>query len=55
MVDKIYWDFHSSISDDINFTKIYGKRDDLDFDMINFPNMETDVPRVTSYGVHIAE
>ena len=32
-------------------TKIYSKRDD--FDIVNFPFLDGDVPRRTSYGVYI--
>ena len=34
-------------------TKIYDKRDDFDFDIVNFPSLDGDVPRSTSYGVYI--
>ena len=33
-------------------TKIYNKRDD--FDIVNFPFLDGDVPRRTSYGVYIS-
>ena len=36
-------------------TKIYDKRDDLDFDIVNFPFFDGDVPRRTSYGVYISQ
>ena len=36
-------------------TNIYDKRDDLDFDIVNFPYLDCDVPRSTSYGVNISE
>ena len=32
--------------------KIYDKRDDFDFDIVNFPFLDGDVPR-PSYGVYI--
>ena len=44
-----------SISDDIVSTKIYHKRDDFDFDIVNFPFLDGDVPRSTSYGVYISQ
>ena len=34
-------------------TKIYDKRDDFDFDIVNFLFLDGDVPRRTSYGVYI--
>ena len=36
-------------------TKIYDKRDDFDFDIVNFPFLDGDVPRRTSYGVYISQ
>ena len=35
--------------------KIYDKRDDFDFDIVNFPLMDGDVPRRASYGVYISQ
>ena len=36
-------------------TKIYDKRDDFDFDIVNFPFLDGDVPRRTSYGVYLSQ
>ena len=36
-------------------SKIYDKRDDLDFDIVNFPFLDGDVPRRASYGVYILQ
>ena len=36
-------------------TKIYDKRDDFDFDIVNFPFLEGDVPRSASCGVYISQ
>ena len=33
--------------------KSYDKRDDFNFDIVNFPFLDGDVPRTTSYGVYI--
>ena len=44
-----------SISNDIVSTKIYDKRDDFDFEIVNFPFLDGDVPRSTSYGVYISQ
>ena len=46
-----FFDLHLSISNDIISTKIYDKRDDFDFEIVNFPFLDGDVPRCTSYGV----
>ena len=34
-------------------TKIFDKRDEIDFDIVNFPFLDGDVPCSTSYGVYI--
>ena len=46
---------HLSISNDIVSTKIYDKRDDFDFEVVNFPFLDGDVPLSTSYGVYISQ
>ena len=48
-------DLHLSISDGFVKTKIYDKRDDFDFDIVNFPFLDGNVPRPTSYGVNISQ
>ena len=35
--------------------KIYNKRDDFDFEVVNFPFLDGDVTRSTSYGVYISQ
>ena len=42
-------DLHLSISNGFVSSKIYDKRDDFDFDIVNFPFLDGDVPRSTSY------
>ena len=46
---------HLSISNDIVSTNIYDKRDDFDFDIVNFPFLDGDISRSTSYGVYISQ
>ena len=46
---------HLSISNDIVSTKIYDKRDDFDFEIVNFPFLDADVSCSTSYGVYISQ
>ena len=36
-------------------TKIYDKRDDFNFDIVNFPFLNGDVPQRPSYGVYISQ
>ncbi len=36
-------------------TKIYDKRDDFDFPIVNFPFLDGDVPLAPSYGIYISQ
>ena len=49
-------DLYLSISNGFVSSKIYEKRDDFDFDIVNFPLLDGDVPRRRpSYGVYISQ
>ena len=48
-------DLHLSITNNSVSTKIYDKRDDFAFDIVNFPHLDGDVPRATSYGIYISQ
>ena len=48
-------DLHLSISDGFVKTKIYDKRDDFDFDIVNLPFLDNDVPRSTYCCVYISQ
>ena len=50
-----FLDLYLSISNDIVSIKIYDKRDDFDFEIVNFPFLDGDVPRSTSYGDYISQ
>ena len=50
-----FLDLNLCISNGMVSTKIYDKRDDFDFDIVNFPFLDGDVPRRTSYGVYISQ
>ena len=50
-----FLDIHLSISNGFLSSKIYDKRDDFDFDIVNFPFLDGDVPRHPSYGVYISQ
>ena len=50
-----FLDLNLCLSNSKVSTKIYDKRDDFDFDIINFPFLDGDVPRRTSYGVYISQ
>ena len=42
----LFLDLNLSIHNDIVSTKIYDKRDDFNFDIVNFPFLDGDVPHV---------
>ena len=48
-------DLNLCISNGTVATKIYDKRDNFDFDIVNFPFLDGDVPRRTSYAVYISQ
>ena len=50
-----FLDLHLLISDGFVQIKIYDKRDDFDFDIVNFSFLDGDVPRSTSYDVYISQ
>ena len=50
-----FLDLNLSISNGIFSTKLYDKRDDFDFEIVNFPFFDGDVPRSTPYGVYISQ
>ena len=47
---ETFLDLHLSISNDNVSTKFYDKRDDLNFEIVNFLFLDGDVLRSTSYG-----
>ena len=53
--EAAFLDLHLSISNDIVSTKTYDKRDDFDFNIVNFLFLDGDVRRSTSYGVYISQ
>ena len=53
-IEAPFLNLHLSVSDGFVKTKIYDKRDDIDFDIVNFPFLDGGVPRSTSYGVYIS-
>ena len=50
-----FLELHLSISNGFVSSKIYDKRDDFGFDMVNFPFLDGDVPRRPSFGVYISQ
>ena len=50
-----FLDLDISINNGKISTKIYDKRDDFDFNIVNYPHLDGDVPRATSYEVYISQ
>ena len=50
-----FLDLHLSVSNGFVSSKIYDKRGDFDFDIVNLSFLDGDVPRSTSYGVYICQ
>ena len=50
-----FLDLDLTIKNVIISSKIYDKRDDFDFNIVNYPHLDGDVPRSTSYGVYISQ
>ena len=53
--EAAFLDLNLSIHNDIVSTKIYDKRDNFNFDIVNFPFLDGDVPQLPSYGVYISQ
>ena len=53
--EAAFLDLNLCISNGTVSTKIFDKRDDFDFDIVNFSFLDGDVPRRTSYGVYISQ
>ena len=50
-----FLDLHLSIVDGFVSCKIYDKRDNFDFEIVNFPFLDGEIPRAASYGVYISQ
>ena len=50
-----FLDLDLSIENGVVQSKIYDKRDDFNFKIVNFPHLDGDVPKATSYGVYISQ
>ena len=48
-----FLDLNLSIHNDTVLQTIYEKRDGFDFDIVNLPFIDGDVPRRPSYGVYL--
>ena len=50
-----FLDLNLSITNGIVSSKIYDKLDKFNFEIVNFPFLDGDVPRSPSYGVYISQ
>ena len=50
-----FLDLNLSITNGIVSSKIYDKRDDFNFEIVNFPFLDGDVPRSPSFDVYISQ
>ena len=50
-----FLDFDLSKTKSIVSSKVYDKRDDFNFEMVNFLFLDGDVPRSPSYGVYFSQ
>ena len=53
--EAAFLDLHLSIVDRFVSCKLYDKRDDFDFEIVNFPFLDGDVPRAAFFGVYISQ
>ena len=50
-----FLDLHLSVSNGFVSSKMYDKCNNFDFDIVNFPFLDGDVPRRASYGVYMSQ
>ena len=50
-----FLDSHLSIANGFVSSKIYDKGNNFDFDIVNFPFLDGDVPRRASYGLYTSQ
>ena len=53
--EDVFLDLNLSIHNDKVSTRIYDQLDDLNFDIVNFPFLDGDVPQRPSYGVYMSQ
>ena len=54
-IEAPFFELDLSITNDIISSKIYNKRDDFYFEIVNFPFLGGDVPHAPPYGVYISQ
>ena len=53
--EALFLDLNLSITNSIASSKIYDKKDDFNFEILNFPFLDDDVPCSPSYGENISQ
>ena len=53
--EAAFLDLYLSITNDIVSSKLYDKLNDFNFEIVNFPFLDGDVPRSPFYGVYISQ
>jgi hypothetical protein len=50
-----FLDLNLDIKDGVISSKIYDKRDDFNFQIVNYPHLDGNIPRIPSYGVYMSQ
>ena len=50
-----FLDLDITITNNQFITKVYDKREDFNFDIVNFPHLDSNIPKTPAYGVFISQ
>ena len=53
--DSSFLDLRLTINNNVLKTSLYDKRDDFNFDIVNFPYLDGNIPKRPSYGTYISQ
>ena len=53
--DVSFLDLHLTLNNNVLKTSLYDKRDDFNFDIVNFPYLDGNIPKGPSYGTYISQ
>ena len=53
--DVSFLDLHLTLNNNVLKTNLYDKRDDFNFDIVNFPYLDGNIPKGPSYGTYISQ
>ena len=54
-ISASYLDCYLNIDDGKLITRLYDKRDDFNFPIVNFPFMSSNIPSAPAYGVYVSQ